>query len=169
MPTMSSMQAHVCLCIWAHVLTDAYSGSYRMDCIGVDAYTAQVTFGARVRWYREERGWSQAELARRADIDGGTVNRIEHSKIKQGVKTRRNIAKALGIPVAALDSDSPPPTKEFPRHDTSAFARLDDSQLLNTMAALISELERRQSRPPPSDTSPSAPPDEPPTARGKRR
>jgi transcriptional regulator with XRE-family HTH domain len=151
------------------MLSPALQSTSDMDCIGAHAYTRPVTFGQRVRWYREQRGWSQAYLAKLAGLDGGTINRIEHGRIRTGTKSRSSIAKAFGIPVAALDPDSPPPTQEATRDDTSAFARLDDAQLLTAMAALIKELERRQSRPPSSDGAPPTPPHESPPPRRKRR
>lgn len=39
--------------------------------------TPATVFGARVRQLREERGWSQVELARRLNMDRTTLNKIE--------------------------------------------------------------------------------------------
>lgn len=155
------------------MLSDGVVTAYRMDCIGVHAYTPPVTYGDRVRWYREEKGWSQALLARRAHIDPGSINRIESGKIKYGTKSRVNIARALGIPVAALDPDSPAPTAKESRDDiggaSAAFDTLDDAQLVTALAAFIKELERRQSRPASSDSPPPTSPDESSPPRRKRR
>jgi transcriptional regulator with XRE-family HTH domain len=52
---------------------------------------------------REEKGWNQAELARRARLSQPTVWAIEHGRTRN-VKydTLRAIAGALGVPLAAI-------------------------------------------------------------------
>jgi len=45
---------------------------------------------------RYERGWSQAELARRAGIQPAVLNRIEKARVSADVATVEKIEKALG-------------------------------------------------------------------------
>lgn len=78
----------------------------------------------RLRQLREERGWSQRDLARRADVTSGYI-----SKIEQGMHLRPSgaklaqVAAALGVPLAALLAPAPPPveptTVEAILHDMS--------------------------------------------------
>lgn len=51
----------------------------------------------RLRELRDARGWSQRELARRANITHATVNRIENGKVKSlDLEVLEKLAAALG-------------------------------------------------------------------------
>jgi transcriptional regulator with XRE-family HTH domain len=53
--------------------------------------------------YRKARGWTQADLARRARLAPVTVARLEGSRPQQpDLRTVRRIARALGVPVGEL-------------------------------------------------------------------
>ena len=47
---------------------------------------------------RKRRGWSRAELARRAGMNGGTVGLIESGRFKPYPGQLRKLASALGLP-----------------------------------------------------------------------
>ncbi len=66
----------------------------------VDAILAGAT---PLRAWREHRGFSQAELARKAGLDATALNKIESGKRVGRLATRRAIAKALDVPISALD------------------------------------------------------------------
>ncbi len=51
---------------------------------------------------RLKKGWSQAELARRADTSQPYVARLELGRVDPGVRTVRKIAKALEVPMMTL-------------------------------------------------------------------
>ncbi|MEF8720203.1 MAG: helix-turn-helix transcriptional regulator [Candidatus Accumulibacter necessarius] len=51
---------------------------------------------------RLERGWSQAELARRAGTSQSYIGRLETGSIDPQLSTMRRLAEALGAPVAAV-------------------------------------------------------------------
>ena len=51
---------------------------------------------------RERRGWSRAELARRAQMSSGEVGKIEAGRLIPYDSQRRKLARALGIPVDTL-------------------------------------------------------------------
>lgn len=53
--------------------------------------------GRQVIKLRNERGWSQEELANRADIPVNQVGRIERGEINTTVSTIYSISKALKI------------------------------------------------------------------------
>ncbi len=51
----------------------------------------------RIREVRQVKGWTQAELARRAGIRRATVNRIENARVKAiDLEVLEKRAKALG-------------------------------------------------------------------------
>jgi transcriptional regulator with XRE-family HTH domain len=57
----------------------------------------------RIKRAREERGWSQGELARRAGVRRATISDLETGKLEDTrVSTLRNIAKALRVSVDYL-------------------------------------------------------------------
>jgi transcriptional regulator with XRE-family HTH domain len=56
----------------------------------------EIAFGKNVRRLREERGWSQEQLAAVADIEPTQVSRIETSKHAANLHTILAIAVALG-------------------------------------------------------------------------
>lgn len=58
---------------------------------------------ARLIALREERGWSRSELARRAGLKQPSLWAIEHGRTKEmKLSTAGKIARALGVPIAAL-------------------------------------------------------------------
>lgn len=53
---------------------------------------------------RERRGWSQAELARRARLHPADISRIESGRLVPYDRQRRRLARALGVSEEALES-----------------------------------------------------------------
>lgn len=64
----------------------------------------RLTTGSVIRTYRENRGWSQAELARRAKLIGGRwyVYAIESERRGLGIRAARRLAEVLDIPVGRI-------------------------------------------------------------------
>ena len=61
------------------------------------------TFGERLAWYREERGWSQQELAEKAKVPYMTIYRLE-ANIYKDTRTffAGKLARALGVSLDLL-------------------------------------------------------------------
>lgn len=57
---------------------------------------------ARVRALREERGWSQAELARRCDLAPPNLHRLEAAAHVPSTSTLVRVAGGLGVPLEQL-------------------------------------------------------------------
>jgi transcriptional regulator with XRE-family HTH domain len=69
-----------------------------------------VLLGKRITEARERRGWSRADLARRAAVDPSYVTRIEEAHYKRpSVDKVTQLAGALGIRVTDLTDPSPVP------------------------------------------------------------
>ena len=64
-------------------------------------------FGARLKQFRESRGWSQRELAQKAGVPQPTIGYLESGR-RSGltVETARRIADAFGISIDRLVGDS---------------------------------------------------------------
>jgi transcriptional regulator with XRE-family HTH domain len=58
--------------------------------------------GKRIRQFREERGWSQEELARRCEKHFTYIGRVERGKQNITVEVLRDIALAVGVPLTNL-------------------------------------------------------------------
>jgi len=56
----------------------------------------------RLKELRERKGWSQAELARRAGLNDSVVNRVERGKSNVTLVTLEKIATALRVNVRSL-------------------------------------------------------------------
>lgn len=59
--------------------------------------------GLRIVTMRKLAGWSQEELARRADLDRGHISRIEAGKYAITIETLQAIAEAFGMTVDIID------------------------------------------------------------------
>lgn len=65
-------------------------------------------FGARLAAFRQERGWTQAQLAEQLGVSVKAVTYYEREVSSPTTRTLARIAEALGIePAALLDSASP--------------------------------------------------------------
>lgn len=62
----------------------------------------KVSAGRRLRELRQERGWSQYELARRAGVSQGTLSNIERGDTQPFPATQRALAEALGMEAREL-------------------------------------------------------------------
>ena len=70
--------------------------------------------GRRLQEFREQKGLSQRELARRAGLTHGTISFIERNKISPSIGTMRQILDCLGLTLSSFFADeSAPPTKYF--------------------------------------------------------
>ncbi|MBI4672926.1 MAG: helix-turn-helix transcriptional regulator [Chloroflexi bacterium] len=62
-------------------------------------------FGARIRALRLERGWSQEELAERADLDRTYISGIERGLRNVALRNIEQLANAFGISLEELFQD----------------------------------------------------------------
>ena len=58
--------------------------------------------GRRLRALRTAKGWSQAELAKRARLTRVYITRLEAGQYDPTLTTITALARALGVPVTAL-------------------------------------------------------------------
>lgn len=60
-----------------------------------------ITLGARVLYAREQKGWSQKELARKVAVSQQTISKLEDGKVEQS-KYLIELAHALGVSMSWL-------------------------------------------------------------------
>lgn len=58
---------------------------------------SEMTIALRIRELRERKGWSQAELARRAGLHNSVVNRAERGETDITMATLDKLATALAV------------------------------------------------------------------------
>lgn len=59
-------------------------------------------FGVTIRQLREDKGWSQEELAARSDLNRSYVGEIERGRVIPSIVTAQKLAAALGINMVGL-------------------------------------------------------------------
>ncbi|WP_223191116.1 helix-turn-helix domain-containing protein [Paraburkholderia panacisoli] len=67
-------------------------------------------FAQNLKWCREELGWSQSELASRAEVDSTLISRIERNLVSVSLDRAARFAQVLGVELSAL-LDTPKGTK----------------------------------------------------------
>lgn len=61
-----------------------------------------LTTGEVIRMFRELKGWTQAELAKRCGISTTNISLLENEKVDIGKKRAEQIAKAIGVHPAII-------------------------------------------------------------------
>ena len=59
-----------------------------------------------VKLHREDRGWSQGELARRLGVSRQTINAVETDKYDPSLPLALRMSKLFGVPVPELFIDN---------------------------------------------------------------
>jgi len=62
----------------------------------------KVRVGAKIREYREKKGWSQEQLAFEADLHRAYIGHIERGEKSIGLKNLEKIAKTLKVSIKDL-------------------------------------------------------------------
>lgn len=74
---------------------------------GVEALGGR--FGRTVRRLREDRGWSQEQLASRAELNRSYMGEIERGVVMPSLATAAKLAQALDLGLAELIARCDPP------------------------------------------------------------
>ena len=100
--------------------------------------------GRMVRELRLLRGWSQEQLAERANSSPKHVGRIERGQVNVGVDALAALARALAVNVADLFAESA--GRQAPRPAIHVIGG-DDLAQLEKIAALVRRIKSRRARP----------------------
>jgi transcriptional regulator with XRE-family HTH domain len=73
----------------------------------VASRSVKSRFGSTLRRFREERGYSQEELAERADLHRNYVGGVERGERNIGLENIVKLAKALSVSPKELFADFP--------------------------------------------------------------
>lgn len=105
-----------------------------------DAYAREVA--ELVRATRKARGWTQAELAHRLDIESATLSRYEVGARALPLPLLARCAEALGVPAATLLPGAPAEPAAKKADLVDAWDALDESRR-HLLVRLAQELVRR--------------------------
>ena len=72
----------------------------------LDPKEFSATVGEAIRWARQERGWTQVQLAQAASLSPNYVARLERGELGPSLFVARQICDALEMDVEALFSPS---------------------------------------------------------------
>lgn len=72
------------------------------DKFGAAKAHAVLTTGEVIRMLRELKGWTQAELARRAAIGVSNISLLENNRVEIGKKRAEQLAKAFDVHPAII-------------------------------------------------------------------
>ena len=61
-----------------------------------------MSFGAKLKLLRKEKGWSQDELAHHAQIDGRQISRYENDRVVPSVEVIIKVAQAFDVSIDFL-------------------------------------------------------------------
>lgn len=90
--------------------------------------------GDAIRQLREEKGWTQQELARRSGITATNLSSLENGHIEIGKKRAEQIAHAFGVHPAAI---------MFPEYGESGMIQKSDEQSVVPSADIRLEIQKR--------------------------
>ena len=110
-----------------------------------DLQQSREEFGARVRLYREMRGWDMDDLAQRLGKSQATVSRIETGKQNVAVGDIKAIARALAIPPSALldeKDDGEVDTTTLLQKSVVERCAKKSHEALSALHALVKEFEK---------------------------
>lgn len=103
------------------------------------------SIGDRVYWHRDQRDWTQEELAHEAGVSATTISHIESGAKQPRMNTIRRLARAFGVSTDELlhgkelvpPKDETPPSPEPSFHDV-----IEERRLSRFAAAIIAAAER---------------------------
>jgi transcriptional regulator with XRE-family HTH domain len=105
---------------------------------------AGPSFGVRLKKSREQKGWSQTDLAQKSGLTPAAISQIEADDRQPSFKTLSSLAAALGISVGYLLGEEP----ELPSELKAFFRDLDrlnatDVQQLMNFAAFLRDQAKK--------------------------
>ncbi|MFZ5764022.1 MAG: helix-turn-helix domain-containing protein [Thermodesulfobacteriota bacterium] len=103
-----------------------------------------MSLGSKIKQLRQERSWSQDELAFHAQIDGRQISRYENDKVTPSVEVVVKLAKAFDVSVDHLLFDNAP---KRPLHEPTGrlaekilhmdnLSEEDEASLLHVVSAI---------------------------------
>jgi len=98
-------------------------------------YARAAEYGERITQVREQKGWSQRELARRTGFSNQQISKVETGAVNTPVETIARIAEALEVPMAALVE---------PYRDDAHTGTLHAKEVLSRLAGLADEIAHLQ-------------------------
>ena len=73
-----------------------------------------MSLGNKIKQLRQEKGWSQDELAFHAGIDGRQISRYENDKVTPSVDVVIKLVVVSGLLVSEADGAFPPAVAPLP-------------------------------------------------------
>ncbi|HNX28012.1 MAG TPA: helix-turn-helix transcriptional regulator [Syntrophomonadaceae bacterium] len=112
--------------------------------------TLTSAVGARLRFYREERGLSISELGRQAGLSAAHLSEIERSLATPSLKTLEKISQVLDIPTGSLlpaDLDETLGQKVRRLREAMGITQKELGEMLGVSCNMITQIETDRTQP----------------------
>jgi transcriptional regulator with XRE-family HTH domain len=116
----------------------------------VENWTTRMIVGDRLRALREEKKFSQRQIARRSGLKGSYISRAEHGHSIPSIRTLQKWARALGVPLHRVfyDENQDTDTGDFAMRTDKAkgswSASGKDARAFKILAQLFSRMSDNQ-------------------------
>ncbi len=80
---------------------------YRLTFVSIQKFHETADFAALIRRTRRERGFSQEELAERANISRSGLQKIEEGRSSPSLETAIKLLRVLSLDIGALSRQDP--------------------------------------------------------------
>lgn len=101
----------------------------------LEMYGLEKSLGLRISQLRQDRGWTQKDLASKIDITANHLSRIEKDKVQPHRSTLKAIAEAFGIELDDLEAlariAEPDITDKLAKQDPDLAALISQIPILN--------------------------------------
>ncbi|MCY8401484.1 helix-turn-helix domain-containing protein [Bacillus licheniformis] len=101
-----------------------------------------MSVGQRLKYWRKQKGYTQAQLAEKANMSRSYVADVERDRYNPSVETLSSIAKALNIPVSNLLEDNQRLVSESPEEYRTS--KKDEKDIAKRMEQIKKDLKNAE-------------------------
>ncbi|ATI77086.1 helix-turn-helix domain-containing protein [Bacillus paralicheniformis] len=101
-----------------------------------------MSVGQRLKYWRKQKGYTQAQLAEKANMSRSYVADVERDRYNPSVETLSSIAKALNIPVSNLLEDNQRLVSESPEEYRTS--EKDEKDIAKRMEQIKKDLKNAE-------------------------
>jgi transcriptional regulator with XRE-family HTH domain len=101
-----------------------------------------LSVGQRLKYWRKQKGYTQAQLAEKANMSRSYVADVERDRYNPSVETLSSIAKALNIPVSNLLEDNQRLVSESPEEYRTS--EKDEKDIAKRMEQIKKDLKNAE-------------------------
>ena len=107
-----------------------------------------MIIGARIRWFREQKGLSQRDIEERTGLLRCYISRVENGHTIPSLDTLERLTSALEIPLYQLfyEGDEPPALPDLGKRHTVEELVMDKEHLFEKVRRLTGQIDEKDRR-----------------------